>query len=1011
MIPIKLDIQGLYSYQEKQTIDFGQLTAAGIFGIFGAVGSGKSSILEGILLALYGSTERLSDRGEKNSMVNLQSDQLLIQFEFKAGKNNAQIYVARYATKRNTKNFDELKPADHTFYKKTADQLNPISLRAEQIIGMKKEHFKQTVIIPQGKFREFIDLTPGPRAEMMKELFGLERFDLAGKTGKLLKIAKENKIRLETILNSLAEITEEKLSEKKNTFKEISELLGNLEKEFKKTENAYQHQKVIKDKFQLLQNFRNEWHHLQSSVPDIEHKKQQWKSYQTAKTHLEPLWRQIKEEQKDKEKLQVSVINCRRFKDTYRLEIEKLTKEEAEIKKTADERPKREAKIRDLKKVLEAQPLLKAQKEAAQQIEILKPSVESLKTSLLSIHSEIHKLEAESEKLNLPDSSQLSEFKSTAKEWERLEIQLSKNRETLHVYEKNSHQLKREIEEIKLALPDTYPNFQAWQSAQEEAIRKQEDIRDHLVQKQGLASHASLLRPGEACPLCGALDHPNPLLPSGGKEALEKQVQSIKIEKNRLEGIYSHIQNINEKNIRLEGIQKNLSERNQELDTYQKQVSDIKSHLSEQGIHSIEALKKSVNEADSAIMKNQKSLQLIKTLRKKYEEEKALLESKEKNLQVFEQQVLEYRAKILAKREEITDQEFSRGYFGKDTSTIQSVIQSVLKDMQDTANKLDSKQKVLIDTRAKESTNLANLATYEDLETKTSHKILELEKKMEKLVVHYGFKNLDEVTSLLNDPGDIEKADLEIRKFEDRLLIVNSKIKDLEGEEGVIHFKMKDFEALHADLQEQQGQLEITRKNFTLLDQEIHSIQSQWLEKQKVNKEFILLESRETYLKELERLFKGSGFVKYVSTIYLKELCNTANLRFLKLTKNSLSLEIDDNNIFWVTDYLNGGKKRLLKTLSGGQTFQASLCLALALAEKVKSLNHADQSFFFLDEGFGALDRNSLRVVFETLKALRHENRIVGIISHVEELQQEIEVFAQIELDPQRGSQINYSYQ
>jgi exonuclease SbcC len=121
-------------------------------------------------------------------------------------------------------------------------------------------------------------------------------------------------------------------------------------------------------------------------------------------------------------------------------------------------------------------------------------------------------------------------------------------------------------------------------------------------------------------------------------------------------------------------------------------------------------------------------------------------------------------------------------------------------------------------------------------------------------------------------------------------------------------------------------------------------------------------------------------------------------------------LEIDDNNTFWVIDYLNGGKKRLLKTLSGGQTFQASLCLALALAEKVKSLNEADQSFFFLDEGFGALDRNSLRVVFETLKALRHENRIVGIISHVEELQQEIEVYAKIELDAEKGSQVRYSF-
>ena len=162
MIPIRLELQGLYSYREKQTIEFDQLTAAGLFGIFGAVGSGKSSILEGILLALYGSTERLSDRGEKNSMLNLQSEQLLINFEFRAGKNNSKTYLARYSAKRNPKNFDDVRPAEHTFYERSRDSWESVSQRGEEIVGMKKEHFKQTVIIPQGKFKEFIDLTPGP---------------------------------------------------------------------------------------------------------------------------------------------------------------------------------------------------------------------------------------------------------------------------------------------------------------------------------------------------------------------------------------------------------------------------------------------------------------------------------------------------------------------------------------------------------------------------------------------------------------------------------------------------------------------------------------------------------------------------------------------------------------------------------------------------------------------------------------------------------------------------------
>ena len=174
--------------------------------------------------------------------------------------------------------------------------------------------------------------------------------------------------------------------------------------------------------------------------------------------------------------------------------------------------------------------------------------------------------------------------------------------------------------------------------------------------------------------------------------------------------------------------------------------------------------------------------------------------------------------------------------------------------------------------------------------------------------------------------------------------------------------------------------------------------------------ELSTLELRKQNLSELCNLFRGNGFMNYVSSLYLNNLCKAANERFLLLTKNSLSLELNEQNEFIVRDYLNNGKTRLLKTLSGGQTFQASLCLALALAENVKSLNRAEKSFFFLDEGFGALDKDALRVVLDTLRTLRKENRAVGIISHVEELQQEMDIYVKVENDRDRGSTISYSW-
>jgi DNA repair protein SbcC/Rad50 len=183
------------------------------------------------------------------------------------------------------------------------------------------------------------------------------------------------------------------------------------------------------------------------------------------------------------------------------------------------------------------------------------------------------------------------------------------------------------------------------------------------------------------------------------------------------------------------------------------------------------------------------------------------------------------------------------------------------------------------------------------------------------------------------------------------------------------------------------------------------------LENQAVlQKQLEQLELRAENIRTMKSLFKASGFVNYISSVYLQNLCNAANDRFFQLTRQKLSIEITPDNNFQVRDFMNGGKVRSVKTLSGGQTFQAALSLALALADNIQKITESNQNFFFLDEGFGSLDKESLAVVFDTLKTLRKENRIVGVISHVEEMQQEIDVHLRIENNENRGSLIKESW-
>lgn len=216
MIPLSLCIQGIYSYQARQTIDFTKLTAAGIFGIFGPVGSGKSTVLEAITFALYGKTDRLNLSGDNRNynMMNLKSNEMLIEFVFKTGPQLTE-YKAQVRSRRNTKQFDDVKACERTAYKKTDAAWVPIEVdKLESILGLSYDNFKRTIIIPQGKFQEFLLLGSKDRTLMMKELFNLDRFELYYKVASLETKASHQKQNIEGQLQQLAEISREAVAQK-----------------------------------------------------------------------------------------------------------------------------------------------------------------------------------------------------------------------------------------------------------------------------------------------------------------------------------------------------------------------------------------------------------------------------------------------------------------------------------------------------------------------------------------------------------------------------------------------------------------------------------------------------------------------------------------------------------------------------------------------------------------------------------------------------------------------------
>ena len=216
MRPIKLKIKGLNSFIEEQTVDFEKLTDRGLFGIFGKTGSGKSTILDGITLALYGDVSRKS-----SNYINTNCDKLNVSFEFQISGAETKRYLVNREFKRDKKTGNPVsgkcKIVDITNGEEVlADKVKTVTDKCKEVIGLSLEDFSRTVVLPQGKFSEFLKLEGKPRREMLERLFNLEEYG-----DKLsIKLSKEiNKERTENSvllgqLKGYEDISEENKREK-----------------------------------------------------------------------------------------------------------------------------------------------------------------------------------------------------------------------------------------------------------------------------------------------------------------------------------------------------------------------------------------------------------------------------------------------------------------------------------------------------------------------------------------------------------------------------------------------------------------------------------------------------------------------------------------------------------------------------------------------------------------------------------------------------------------------------
>jgi len=1089
MIPVRLTVEGLYSYQTRQTIDFTKLTQSPLFGIFGAVGSGKSSILDAITFALYGKVERLGASGDNRNynMMNLQANKLFIEFIFRTstttnGVEDTTEYKFVVQGKRDSKKFSEVKAPERKAYKRS--QPNEAwqvlgTTTADHILGLSYDNFRRTMIIPQGKFQEFLQLTSAERSTMLQTMFRLERFNLADGVKSLTQANNVALAAVQSRLHTLGDVSEDVLERKRAEADELRSVLASVQAEAEQA--AVQAQELAE---------------LKTRAAEAE----------AAKQALERLTAQEAAFAARRALLQ----EVETAQELFAARLKQRTTLQAAIEQGRKEFVKHQRAVEDAQKALAAaQAVYERSKTALLQRETLKQRAHDMQTlvemrgiaeKLQELAERLHKGEtllakrhqdrAEAErteqqlatrlataKAQMPDRSLLA----AVQQWCMLDQTIAAEIRNLQQHTRTRTQdLATAVEQLaavvvpftvdlaqfsdleavfhvparqELTMPE---GIQTWLDALHSEIRRlldgtieeihraeahAEALRNaHQTFHAHLQQLAAALVEGEPCPLCGAVHHPKPYTASTldippaavSVQASEQSsaeasatLTALKRRHKALQELFKTVGQRQRECTRLAAVivaqSAELERAKQQLAEAERRHADHQATFQHERWHGFSPEQPALETALKATTQAADALEAeIRSLENDREKNDAIRVAAAKDVEQYQQRLhtlVAERSKYEATHHTLRDNlETVNGdeYALYETKTLGEMEAERATAVQRAANiehEHATAERVLNETINASTTARLRAEQAKTALAKDEASAETLDRELTELCHAKGYATLAEIEALLAQSMNTAAERAALEHFDKALHAART---NAEASERALQGRMYDAHA-HNALVKRLAELRSLQHAHTqrlgAVEQELTTLTERLAARQQALVEQQRLQARERNLKILEKLFRGGGFVRYVSRVYLEQLTAAANVRFQELTGRHLALHLDDEGGFQVRDYMNGGECRSIKTLSGGQMFQASFSLALALADSVQQVARANQRFFFLDEGFGTLDSNALRLVLSALKALRSEQRIVGVISHVEALQQEISVYVSVENTIERGSIITPSWE
>lgn len=1012
MRPLKLSLKAFGPYAGVQVIDFGELKDRGIFLIHGPTGSGKTTILDGICFALYGDSSG-AERNGKNMRSQFASEDQETEVIFEFGLKDKKYRVSRKPEQERPKKSGGGKKVQlsEAVLWRIGDNGEETVIQSgwrnvtdsiEKIIGFRSEQFRQVIILPQGQFRELLVADSKGRQEILERLFhteiyrNIEEF-LKGKTKELEKQIKSINDEIAWNLKkagcSIAEELQKAIDDGKAELHKLSEELNKKNIEVDRARKMLERGKEGNRKLDDLDAAIDSMEKLKMLSEEYVKRRKQLKEARQAAT-LEESENSTRLRSKDKQDHEKDL-------NTKEALLKDAMEKYDEAQKNFDIEKGRDKEREDAhKKVIE----LEGYTEKVKSLISSRKNVESLKAVLSRYEDEGEKLKKYIEELKEGIESREKIVNKVRETAEKIPLYKAKYDEAERLLLKRTDLDRRKKEFLKVN-KEWETNYEGFKKIEGEYLRSKEEFfaMQDLWNKGQAAILAYDLKENEPCPVCGSIHHPNPA-------HMEKDIPSqedLKLKKESMEAL--------ERKKNAENARLNSSETNKK--TLQSSIIDIEDELGSSKDMDISILEQAQKSAKDSLNEALKASETLDELNKELEIQKNEEDRDEEKAQKLDGEIKSYREQYQAaygafseREESIPENIRNISDLSREVKNASGLYESMREHFEDVKRKFDDASNML--TAARTSRDNAEKALNEITQKYQEEKSIFRNKMHEAGFEDYaGYENAkmknESMDALEKDIRDYEgsmrsAADMLERAkaaadgiLKEDLLKLEFDVKKAESErdgiftmQNTLSLKISSNEIIMNDVTKLGLKVSEKEKEYGVLGTISDVANGQYPNKYGITLERFILGwlLDEITAAATERLKLMSRGRYYLQRTLDRERKNSAG---------GLELEVFDSYT---------GFSRPVTTLSGGESFLASLSLALGLADVVQSYaGGISLDTIFVDEGFGTLDPEALDFAVKTLIDLQKGGRLVGVISHVPELRERID--ARLEVTPtEKGS-------